>query len=227
MDYHLSIGKEIDTETIERVYFNVFRQNYKACGFAILTFSDEIDSRQLRISMLKIKRGLTERVKADFNEVLDYYWLTRFDQQETTKFHRDNAPIDSFLMLGYEPTKIDSQLFIADYHRFVTENSIPIDKYYEKYNPIFKDGEKLLRPYVKAVKFLENSVYRIAVINNSDLNSDKTRGVLHKAEMISKDPQEERIVNSVMLYLKPEDEPNSMSEDDEIEFVETKKVYRK
>ena len=40
------------------------------------------------------------------------------------------------------------------------------------------------------------------MINNSDLESDKTFGILHKAEMITQNQYQERIVNSMMLYLK-------------------------
>jgi hypothetical protein len=39
----------------------------------------------------------------------------RFDQQVNT-FHVDNAADQSFLMLGYEPSEIESELHIADYY---------------------------------------------------------------------------------------------------------------
>ena len=226
MDYHLTIGKEINSDTIEIVYSNVFRKNNEYCGFTILSFNEKIGSKLLRKSMLKLKRGLSERCKNEFNEELDYYWLTRFDQQKTTKFHRDNAPTDSYLILGYEPTKIESKILFADYHRFITENNIPIEKYYKLYNPIFKDGEEQLTPYIKEVKYFDKNAYKIVVINNSDLNSDKTLGVLHKAEMITEDLNQVRIVNSIMLYLKPIDEPNTMSKEDETKFVETNEINK-
>jgi hypothetical protein len=48
---------------------------------------------------------------------LSYHWLVRFDQQVNTPFHVDNAADQSFLMLGYEPSEIESELHIYKYMR--------------------------------------------------------------------------------------------------------------
>lgn len=226
MKEHLTAERDIDSDAIESIYAEVFRKDYEGSGFAILSFSEDIGSRNLRKSMLRLKRGLSEKCQNEFNEELDYYWLTRFDQQETTKYHRDNAPTDSYLMLGYEPTAVESRLLFADYHRFIADNDIPIKRYYDLYNPMFTDGEDHLGPYIKEVKDFDKNTYKIVLINNSDLESDKTLGVLHKAEMIATDPRQPRIVNSMMLYLKPESEPPRLSEKDQTNFVETDEVHK-
>lgn len=216
--------KQIDADIIDKVYVNVFRRDYEHSGFAVLSFKDDIGSELLRRNMIALKRGLSERCEHDFGEELDYSWLTRFDQQTTTKYHRDNAPEDSFLLLGYEPTNIESRLLFADYHQFISDNNIPVDEYYERHNPMFKDGEDELTPYITEVEDFNKSTYKIVIINNSDLNSEKTFGVLHKAEMITKDLSQARVVNSMMLYLKPADTPLSKTRKDEMQFIATDEI---
>lgn len=216
--------KQIDADIIDKVYANVFRRDHEHSGFAVLSFKDDIGSELLRRNMIALKRGLSERCEHDFGEELDYSWLTRFDQQTTTKYHRDNAPEDSFLLLGYEPTNIESRLLFADYHQFISDNNIPVDEYYERHNPMFKDGEDELTPYITEVEDFNKSTYKIVIINNSDLNSEKTFGVLHKAEMITKDLSQARVVNSMMLYLKPADTPLSKTRKDEMQFIATDEI---
>ncbi len=153
MNYHLLIQKGINSDTVERVYASVFRRTYAEDGFIVLSFEEELDSRRLREHMVELKKGLSEKCKEAFQEELDYYWLTRFDQQKTTKYHRDNAPKDSYLMLGYEPTTVESKLLFVDYHQLIIEHNIPVDKYYELYNPMFKEGVQQLAPYSQELTF--------------------------------------------------------------------------
>jgi len=174
--------------------------------------------------MIQIKEALCKKCQTEFNEELDFYWLGRFNHQNTTPYHRDNAPEDSFLMLGYEPTKIESKLSFADYHQLITKNDIPADKYYELYNPLFKKGLELLKPYISKVEGFDKETYKIVLLNNSDLTSKKTYGVLHKAEIPEKDLSQSRILNSVMLYLKPMNQPRIKTKEEELEFVETNAI---
>lgn len=174
--------------------------------------------------MVNLKESLSAKSKSDFNMELDYFWLTRFDQKATTKFHRDNAPRDSFLILGYEPTKIESKLLFADYHKFISDHNIPIEKYYELYNPIFKAGEQALKPYVNQVDVWDNHTSHIVIINNSDLESDLSFGVLHKAEMQTENLNQARVVNSMMLYLKSKDATNHLPQKDVTRFLETNRI---
>lgn len=226
MHYHVTKESGMNREAIESVYLSVFRKNHEADGLAILSFGATMDSRRLRKYMVALKRGMSQKCKEAFNADLDYYWLARFDQQETTKFHRDNAPKDSYLLLGYEPTKIESKLLFADYHQLIAEYGISADEYYEAYNPMFKDGAQRLRPYIREVEAFDSNAYQIVVINNSGLNSDQTLGVLHKAEIIRKDLNQPRIVNSMVLCLKPLNEPNKLPEEAEAAFVETDEISR-
>ena len=224
MDYHLQIKNRIDPDDIATIYARVFRKTHDECGYIVLSFDAAMSSQRLRKYMVDIKEGLSEKCKAAFNQTLDYYWLARFDQQKTTKFHRDNAPQDSYLMLGYEPTEVESQLLFADYSQLIDEYGLSADQYYELHNPIFKPGEQLLAPYVNEAENFRKEAYTIVFINNSDLTSDKTLGVLHKAKIPHSDPNEPRIINSMMLYLKPASEARLMGKEEEMKFVATEEV---
>jgi len=216
--------QDITEEVLNKVYSNVFRKNHKHPGFSVLTFNKGISSRELRAIMVSLKESLSARCRSKFKMELDYFWLTRFDQQQTTKFHRDNAPTDSFLLLGYEPTTIESKLLIADYHQFISDYDIPIEKYYELYNPIFKTGEKRLNPYITAMNGLDKNASHIVIINNSDLESQLSYGVLHKAEILTENQNQSRVVNSMMLYLKSTDESYHLSKKDVSQFLETDRI---
>jgi hypothetical protein len=71
--------------------------------------------------MVDLKNELSFIVKYD--KKLSYHWLVRFDQQVNTPFHVDNAADQSFLMLGYEPSEIESELHIADYYKYANESN--------------------------------------------------------------------------------------------------------
>jgi len=226
MKYHLKIDKEIDNDIITAVFTKVFRNTYNELGFVVLSFKKEITSKILRKYMVELKKGLSKKCEEVFKEELDYYWLGRFNQQKTTKYHRDNAPDDSYLMLGYEPSCIKSKLSFADYHQFISAKEIPVDEYYEKYNPIFKEGEIVLKPYIKEVEGFDNKMPKIVLMNNSDLNSNKTFGVLHKATILKEDLKEDRVINSMMLYLKDKEAPNTKLKIDEVTFLKTEEISK-
>lgn len=226
MNYYLKIENQLQNDDIEHIFSNVFREKFDKPGFAMITFGDEMDSKSFRSQMVHLKKVLSKKCEKAFGYELDYYWLGRFNQQTTTKYHRDNAPEDSFLMLGYEPSLIESKLYLADYSKLVREKEIPTSEYYERHNPIFTEGEALLKPYIKEVDEFDSNSYKIVLINNSDLSSNKTFGVLHKAEIINKDPSKDRVINSMMLYLKTHEEPNRKTIYNETEFIETDLISR-
>ena len=226
MNYHLKVENNLQSEEITRIFSNVFRKNFDTPGFAVITFTGKMDSKSLRNQMVYMKKALSGKCEKAFGYELDYYWLGRFNQQTTTKYHRDNAPEDSFLMLGYEPSSIESKLYLADYSKLVQEKEIPINQYYELYNPIFTEGESLLKPYINEVGEFDKNAHKIVLINNSDLSSQITFGVLHKAEIIRKDLTKDRVINSMMLYLKSGEVPNKKTIYTETEFVETDLISR-
>ena len=163
-----------------------------------------------------------------FGHKLMYQWMVRFDQQETTKFHLDNAADQSFLMLGYEPTKIKSKLYFADYILFIKNTNIDGDEYFEKYNPIFSDGENQLKPYTTEIEGFSEETYKIVLMNNSNTKKpDETIGVFHKAEIIKKDSTQERIINSTMIYSGHVEEVELFSAEQQQDFITTQKISKK
>lgn len=226
MNYHLKVENHLQNEDIEHIFSNVFREKFDKPGFAVITFEDTMASKSLRNQMVYLKKALSEKCEKVFGYELDYYWLGRFNQQTTTKYHRDNAPENSFLMLGYEPSLIESKLYLADYSKLVQDKKIPANEYYELHNPIFTEGETLLQPYINEVEKFDRNAYKIVLINNSDLSNNKTFGVLHKAEIINKDLSKDRVINSMMLYLKADEAPNKKTIYTETEFIETDLISR-
>ena len=99
----------------EIVFDFVWRFDFTAPGFAVLDIGPGMDSHTLRSLMVDLKRRLSEIGVRRGGKPFTYLSMARFDQQETTKFHLDGAPDQSMLMLGYEPSKVVSRLFLADY----------------------------------------------------------------------------------------------------------------
>lgn len=227
-DYFLSVNMDSLLKFSEFIYKKVFRTNFKAPGFVIIDFGPSLTSEKLRKCMVSLKNNLSQIHKEVFEEKLMYQWMGRFDQQETTKFHLDNAADQSFLMLGYEPTVIKSKLYFADYLQFAKSINISGEEYFKKFNPMFTTGEKKLKPYITEIKDFREDTYKIALINNSNTNQPEgTIGVFHKAEIIQKDLTKERVINSTMLYSGKIEDKESFSNQQQQSFITTNKISKK
>lgn len=227
-DYFLSVNMDSLLKFSEFIYKKVFRTNFKAPGFVIVDFGPSLTSEKLRKCMVSLKNNLSQIHKEVFEEKLMYQWMGRFDQQETTKFHLDNAADQSFLMLGYEPTVIKSKLYFADYLQFAKSINISGEEYFKKFNPMFTTGEKKLKPYITEIKDFREDTYKIALINNSNTNQPEgTIGVFHKAEIIQKDLTKERVINSTMLYSGKIEDKESFSNQQQQSFITTNKISKK
>jgi hypothetical protein len=195
------------------LFASVFRRDFTQPGFAVLDFGRDYSSEKLRGTMVALKNALHERCLHETGRALHYQWLGTFDQQATTKFHRDNAPAQSFLMLGYEPTKVKSRVFLADYLLFARDHNISEADYFEHHNPMYVEREQALAPYTTEVMPFDETTYKIVLINNSNSTENNgTLGLLHKAEMLTPDPRESRIVNSMMLAFAESGEAELVSE---------------
>ena len=98
-------------EDVDFVYDQVFRATLDRPGFVSIPLAPGTDSRGLRRAMLALARQLSER----HPEPLDLQWVLRFDQQITSRFHRDAALDESYLLLGYEPSLVVSEVAMADF----------------------------------------------------------------------------------------------------------------
>jgi hypothetical protein len=153
--------------------------------------------------------------------------MARFDQQVTTKFHLDGAPDQSLLILGYEPSKVRSRLFLADYTRAAFDLGITPQQFLQDFNPMFKKGEELLGRYATELPQPDDGQARIVLINNSSLPFTEARtnplGVMHKATIDTPNDAERRIVNSTMLVTEGEE----IAAEKQAEFVSTDKISQK
>ena len=177
--------------------------------------------------MVTLKKWLSEIEMRRSGRSFVYRSMSRFDQQETTKFHLDGAPAESLLVLGYEPSNVRSRLLLADFSRAAFDLGITPEQFLTDYNPTFRRGEDVLSRYVTELPQPEIGHSRILLVNNSSLpfSEDRTHslGVMHKAEIINPNEAERRIINSTMLVLEGEE----ISVEKQVEFVRTDKISQK
>ena len=199
----MNIKEETITHIAEKSFTTVFRTTTEALGFMHLVFSKkEITPYQFRSIMIDLKKEFSKLSVSKFNKKLSYHWLVRFDQQVNTPFHVDNAAEQSILMLGYEPSNIKSELHLADYHAYANKAYKKPKDYFNKFTPVFKGDEDVLKPFISKIKSVDNDHYSIVIINNSSPKSNTdTLGLFHKALIIKEDLSKSRIVNSMVLNL--------------------------
>lgn len=194
----------------ESIYDLVWRFELTAPGFCLIDTGSEMDSHTLRAWMIALKGQLSHIGVARGRQSFAYRSMGRFDQQETTKFHRDGAPAESLLMLGYEPSNVRSRIFLADSTRAAFDLGISHEHFFVDYNPMYRRGEEVLTPYITELPQPHEGHSRILLVNNSSLSFNEDRsnplGGMHKAVIDSPSDQERRIVNSTMLVLAAEDE---------------------
>ena len=227
-EYSLKLTPTLDPAVAEQVFGLVWRFDFTAPGFCLLDAGPGVDSNTLRSWMVSLKERLSEVAVIRGGRPFAYGSLARFDQQETTKFHLDGAPDQSMLMLGYEPSRVRSRLFLADYTRAAFDLGITPQQFLQDFNPMYRRGEELLGRYVTELPQPADGHARILLINNSSLPLTEERtnplGVMHKAEIVNPTDAERRIVNSTMLVVGEADEINSERQQ---EFVTTDKISQK
>ena len=226
-DYLLKLKSTPDQAVAERAYERAWRFDFTAPGFCLLDAGQGVDSHTLRAWMLNLKRLLSEISPRRTGRPVLFRSMARFDQQETTKLHLDGAPDQSMLMLGYEPSQVQSRLFLGDYTRAAYDLGITPQQFLQDYNPMFKKGEEVLAPYVTELPQPKPGHARILLINNSSLPFTEARtnplGVMHKAIIVTPDELKRRIVNSTMLVTEGED----IAVEKQEEFVATDRISQK
>jgi hypothetical protein len=174
------------------VFARVWRTTLDQPGFAAIRFVDAVDSHTLRQTMFGLVELFPERFVVER--------LGRFDQQVSSKFHRDGAPVASLLLLGYEPTPVRSRFWVADVSAAAIDEGLSLNEYLAAFNPMFPTGEKKLASFITEVKVPHGEPFLLA-INNSQLSFDPvTRnplGLLHKGVIPDPDPVACRVINSI------------------------------
>lgn len=171
---------------MKTIFDQVWRDSIDTGSGYYLLDAGVLSSQALRKRMFEIKDM--------FNEFQPFgiYSLTRFDQQETTRFHQDGGPDFNILILGYEPSNVRSRLYIADHVRAANASSVTTQHIISE---AMYGGEDFLVGHIMKLPYFKADHSYILIINNS-----KELGVMHKA-IIDKNPKELRIVNSIMLNL--------------------------
>jgi hypothetical protein len=226
-DYCFDLSAMSEKGTVEKVCDLVWRFDFAEPGFAVLDIAPGLNSHTLRSCLVSLKVRLNEIGVRRGGKPFLFRSMARFDQQVTTKFHLDGAPAESMLILGYEPSLVQSRLFLADYIRAAFDLGITPPQFLQDFNPMYKKGEDLLGRYVTELPQPAEGHSRILVINNSSLPFTEARtnplGVMHKAIIVTPDEAESRIVNSTMLVMDGEEVSAEMQE----EFVTTEKISQK
>jgi hypothetical protein len=191
-DHTIVVGDVIGVAA--RLFELVWRTTLDRPGFALVRFAEPVDSRALRRVMIELAGALPEEFVVER--------LGRFDQQVSSKFHRDGAPPASLLLLGYEASPVRSRVFVAESSRAAVEAGTPLPEFTAKFNPMFPAGEARYAPFVAELELPHGEAYLVA-INNSLLpyipGAGNPLGVLHKAVIEEPDPATRRVINSVGL----------------------------
>jgi hypothetical protein len=170
--------------TAAAVFRRVWRDSLAEPGFALVRFVCQVSSHDLRRAMVDLVRL--------FPVALVPERFGRFDQQVSTKFHRDGAPPASLLVLGYEPSAVRSRFWIADASAAAVRAGLPLKEYLKANNPMFPAGEAALAPFVTELDLPHGKSFLVFVNN-----SEGAGGVLHKAVIPDPDPVASRVINSI------------------------------
>lgn len=196
----------------DAVFRRVWRTTLDEPGFALIRFGGQVDS-------LALRRFLLDLVVA-FPLAFVPERLGRFDQQVSSRFHRDGAPPASLLMLGYEASRVRSRVFAADAERAAVAAGLPVNEYLAAHNPMTPAGEAKLWPVATELALPANEPF-VVVLNNSLLPPapDRVLGVLHKAEVPEPDLSATRVINSVGLMRDGDPAGNPKTADAVVYFL--------
>ena len=181
--------------------------------------------------MVDLKREMAAIHESNTGNTLIYLSAARFDQQMTTKPHLDGGPDECFLMLGYEPSDVDAELQICDYSKCAFDLGLSPKEFMAKHNPMFQSGYELLRPYSTRIPCFSRTDYQIICINNSSAPFSRDQptwqGTLHTATILTPDESKRRVVNSTMIASAPAGTPETVTESEQQEFINSSVVHRR
>jgi hypothetical protein len=218
-------------ECAEEVYRRVWRFDFRPPGFALIDLGSEIGSSQFSAYMVELRDRLGDIFAARHGRRLAMLSVGRFDQQSTTRFHLDGGPDESILMLGYEPSSVASRLSAADYSKCAHDLGMGPKQFLEDLNPMFGPGERKLGGYVTELSAADHRRFQIYLVNNSSADDAFGRsgalGVMHKAEVPASNPNERRIIGSVMLGVGDPSAADVVTPAERAEFVRTEHVIKR
>jgi hypothetical protein len=186
----------------------VFRTELTAPGFALLDLGIGLSPHDFRDLVIRLGQALARYYHQHFGARLHFVSVSRFDQQSPTRPHRDGGPDASILLLGYEPTEVDSRVWLLDYTRAAVERGLTPQAFLDCCNPAFGGDEKMLFDHTTEVTGFTPGHDQILLVNNSNLDvSDRSQGmlgVLHHAVIAAPRPDRSRWIDSVLMGITPE-----------------------
>ena len=215
LDYFIEFDRSISlADVASRVYQLACRTGFSQPGFSLVRMPGVSAVLELRREIRNLKQGLSDLYFRDTGFCLGWFSVSLFDQKNTTKPHRDGAPEQSLLILGYAPTSIESRLSIADYSKCAFDMGITPEKFLEDFNPMYELGLEKLAAYTTEIEKFDSSFYQMLVVNNScmpfDVDKSTWQGVLHSAKISGNNA--ERLIVSTCVYPIPCGEPESVNE---------------
>ncbi len=225
-------GYDFDTATLaETLYTRTCRSDFDSPGFCLLHLGEVANSVAFRQLMVDLKQQMSSIHEFRTGNRLDYLSAARFDQQITTKPHLDGGPDECFLMLGYEPSAIASELYLFDYARCAFDLELSPVELLAKHNPMFQTDYEILQRYSTALPCLSRTDFQIVCINNSSAQFSRNRstwqGVLHTAKIVSPDDSKRRVINSTMIAPTTSPTASWLTDQEVQEFVNTCIVRRR
>jgi hypothetical protein len=183
-----------------RVAERVLRTDLSRPGFALLDLGPQAGARAFRRLLVAIAEELDRHCREKFGIALEYLSLGCFDQQATTRPHRDGAPDESLLVLGYEPTVVASRMYLLDYSAAARARGLAPKGFLEQRGLACTGCEEILAGDTTEVAGWDTSHYQVLIVNNGAA-ADGARGmlgVLHQAVVV-RDPTRQRRVHSLTL----------------------------
>lgn len=193
-----------DPESIANaIYDTTCRTGFQSPGFCVINLGKDLDSQGFRKLMIDTKEALSQQHVLRTGKSLVFVTASRFDQQESTRPHLDSGPAESMLLLGYEPSEIESEIEIIDFACCAFRRGMSPADFLAAHNPMFSGDHKMLQPYATKITNFSASDFQIVCINNSSaeysFSNPTWQGVLHTATIPNPDESKRRVINSTMI----------------------------
>lgn len=201
------------------VAVRVLRTDLSRPGFALLDLGTEFDPSAFRKLLIALGDQLDLYCRQELGTQLAYLSAGCFDQQSSTRPHRDGAPEESILVLGYEPTSVASRLFLLDYTAAALAAGTTPREWLARVGVACTGCEDALRDWTTEVTGWVPGHFQVLAINNSSATTKRGMlGVLHQA-LVVRDPSQRRPVNSLTLAVPGPDLPRPLSAEEVRAFV--------
>ena len=225
-DYYIPWGRHLDTRgarTLAPVVFNqTCRFNLTAPGFTLIDLGPRLGSRRLRRSMVGLQRELRQVLRATVGQDLIYLSMGRYAglarAESLLAYH---APA-TLLMLGYEPSEVDSALRMTDYTKFAYELGLEPARLLESRD----HDEPFPAQYVTDVGLINPAHAQILLVNcnRGSIRDDELLGVLHHTELRSASSDDQCVVNAATLAVAAPGAREPVTREQQKAFVQSDDV---